>query len=87
MYSPWIGKCLGWKPPFLLHLLLIVQVADGSLHGINFLIYAFVKPFNSFVNGAFHSFYSLVYLSIDSFLLLHKIPYHFAQIHDSLLHR
>ena len=33
-----LGQCLGWKPPFLLHLLLVVQVADGSLHGINFLI-------------------------------------------------
>ena len=45
-----------------------------------------MEPINSFVHGAFYIFYSLIQLSINSFLLLYKIPHHIAQIHDGLFY-
>ena len=44
-----------------------------------------MEPIKSFVHGAFYIFYSLIQLSINSFLFRYKIPHHLAQIHDSLL--
>ena len=39
-----------------------------------------MEPIKSFAHGAFYIFYSLIHLSINSFLLLYKIPHHLAQI-------
>ena len=56
MYSPWIRQCLGGEPLFLLHLLLVVQAADGSLHGINFFDLGFCEALQSFCQWSFPPF-------------------------------
>ena len=43
-----------------------------------------MEHINSFIHGPFYILNSLVQLSINSFLLLYKIPHHLAQIHDRL---
>ena len=45
-----------------------------------------MEPIYSFSHGAFYLFYSLIHLSINSFMLLYKILHHLAQIHNSLFY-
>ena len=85
MDSPWIWQWLRREPPCLL--LLIFHFCYRCLQAVNSSIKVTFQPIYSLVQGAFYIFNFFVQLSIDAFLLLHKISYHLAQIQYGLLNR
>ena len=85
MDPPWIWQCLRREPPFLL--LLICHSCYGCLQAVNSSIKVTFQPIYSLFQGAFYIFNFFVQLSIDAFLLLHKISHHLAQIQNGLLNR